>query len=166
MEAQMCKTVRFVVVAITVLLVSCFGPLKSQQTPADIEEGKNIMALDCIRVYADSSGESHLEDVVISLQEMDFAPPAPPLNASEFLPAQKYGLINASPGWYGDWHPAPKRQIMFYLQGEVEAEASDGTILRLGPGDIALVEDTFGKGHRSRVVGDVDVIIAVVQLEN
>lgn len=116
------------------------------------------------RLYADSSGESHFEDIEIELQLVDFAPPAPPLNLSVFTPATQFGFLSAQSGWYGDWHPAPKRQMMFYLQGEVEAEVSDGEIRRVGPGSIILVEDTTGKGHRSRVVGEVEVIIVVVQL--
>jgi hypothetical protein len=35
----------------------------------------------------------------------------------------------------------------------------------MGPGSVVLVEDTEGKGHRSWVVGEEDVVIAVVQLE-
>ncbi|MCP4547100.1 MAG: cupin domain-containing protein, partial [bacterium] len=70
------------------------------------------------------------------------------------------------PGWEGDWHPAPKRQWMLYLAGEVEAEASDGETRRIGPGSITLLEDTWGKGHRSRVIGDTEVLLAVVQLED
>ena len=69
-----------------------------------------------------------------------------------------------SPDWYGDWHPAPRRQFLVYIAGEMEAEASDGEVRRLGPGSIALVEDTTGKGHRSRVVGATEVINVIVQL--
>jgi len=35
-----------------------------------------------------------------------------------------------------------------------------------GPGSITLVEDTTGKGHTSRVVGDQDVFGVVIQLED
>jgi len=69
-----------------------------------------------------------------------------------------------SPGWYGDWPPAPRRQFLVYIAGEVEAEASDGEVRRLGPASIVLVEDTKGRGHRSRVVGATDLISVIVQL--
>ena len=52
---------------------------------------------------------------------------------------------------YG-WHPAPARQFVIMLEGEVDIEAGDGTIRRLGPGDILLAEDTTGRGHCSRAV--------------
>ena len=41
---------------------------------------------------------------------------------------------------------------------------SDGERRRYVPGSAALVEDTTGTGHRSWVVGDTDVLAAVVQL--
>lgn len=120
----------------------------------------------CIRVYADDEGESHFEDIEIELTPANFAPPAPPLNLSAFKPARRYGYLSAPPGWEGDWHPAPKKQILFYLSGELEAEASDGELRRFGPGSVTLLEDTSGKGHRSRVAGDQEFLAAVVQLED
>jgi len=119
-----------------------------------------------IRVYADENGESHFEDVEMPFRAVEFAPPATPVDASEFGPATRCGFLKAPPGWEGDWHPAPKRQWMLYLAGEVEAEVSDGETRRIGPGSITLLEDTWGKGHRSRVVGDDEVLLAVVQLED
>jgi len=117
-----------------------------------------------VRVYADADGESHFEDVAVPMQAVDFAPPAAPINVSAFTPAAAYGFLSSPPGWYGDWHPTPRRQIIFYLTGEVEAETSDGEVRRFRPGSITLVEDTTGTGHRSQVIGSADVVLAVVQL--
>jgi hypothetical protein len=117
------------------------------------------------RVYADAEGESHFEDVEVGMNEVVFAPPAPPLKLSEFIESSKFSFLSAEPGWFGDWHPAPKRQFVLYLQGEIEAEVSDGEIRRFGPGSATLAEDTTGKGHRSRVIGDQEVLLAVVQLD-
>jgi hypothetical protein len=116
------------------------------------------------RVFADDQGESHIEEVEAVLKATDFAPPAPPLSLSQFTPAARFGFLNAPPGWSGDWHPAPARQMVFYLVGQVDGETSDGSKRRFGPGDVVLLEDTTGKGHRSRVVGDQEVLMAVVQL--
>lgn len=118
------------------------------------------------RIYSDEDGESHMEEIEVPFELADFAPPAPPLHISKFMPANKYGFIKASKGWIGDWHPAPKRQLMIYISGEVEGEVSDGTKARMGPGSICLVEDTTGKGHKSRIMGDSDALIMVVQLED
>ncbi|MDH3890626.1 MAG: cupin domain-containing protein [candidate division Zixibacteria bacterium] len=116
------------------------------------------------RVYTDDSGESHFEDVEVEFKTIDFAPPAPPLDLSSFTPATQFGYLRALAGWFGDWHPAPCRQLLFYLAGEIEAETSDGETRRFGPGSVTMVEDTTGKGHRSRVVGDTAALAVVVQL--
>lgn len=117
------------------------------------------------RVFADDAGESHLEDVEVELETTDFAPPAPPLDLSDFFPAARIGFLRAPVGWEGDWHPAPCRQLTIYLAGKIEGETSDGEVRRFAPGSVVLAEDTWGKGHRSRVIGDEDVVLAVVQLD-
>ena len=119
-----------------------------------------------VRVYADADGESHMEDLEIAFTSVDYAPPAPPIDVSAFAPATAYGFLSSPPGWYGDWHLTPKRQVFFYLAGEIEAETSDGEVRRFGPGSITLVEDTTGRGHRSRVIGTEDVLLAVVRLSD
>lgn len=119
-----------------------------------------------VRIYADEKGESHFEDIELQFSTVVFAPPAPPLDLSNFSPAKNYGFLKASPGWSGGWHPTPKRQVFFYLSGEIEAEVSDGEIRRCGPGTVALVEDTTGRGHKSKVIGKDQLLLAVVQLED
>ena len=116
------------------------------------------------RLYSDENGESHFENLDAQFKSVDFASPAPPLDVSEFGSAEKCFLLRGSVGWVGDWHPVPFRQLHIYLSGEVEVGTSDGEIRQFGPGSIILVEDTTGKGHRSRVVGSSEVLIAVVKL--
>ena len=117
-----------------------------------------------VRYYADETGASHTEDVEVELTPRDFAPPAPPLHLSPIVPATGFAFVRFPAGWDGDWHPTPRRQIFFFLAGEFEGETSDGERRRFGPGSASLLEDTTGTGHRARVVGDGDVLAAVVQL--
>ncbi len=49
-----------------------------------------------------------------------------------------------------DWHPAPRRQWIILLDGEIEIETGDGERRRFGGGDILRLTDTEGKGHRTR----------------
>jgi len=116
------------------------------------------------RIFADEEGETHFEDVEVELGLVDFAPPAPPLNLSKLYPATQYAFCVFPSGWHGDWHPTQQRQIFFLLSGEVEATVSDGEARRFGPGNAALLEDTSGKGHVTRVIGPTDAVTAVVQL--
>lgn len=54
-----------------------------------------------------------------------------------------------------DWHPAPARQLVVLLDGEIEIEVGTGEVRRFAGGEILLLEDTEGRGHRTRNVGAV-----------
>ena len=110
--------------------------------------------LSVIRLYSDSAGESHFEDIEIPFKLEAYAPPAPPISVTEFIGVEGFVVISSPAGWFGDWHPAPRRQYMFCLAGVLEVEVTDGEIRRFGPESVVLVEDTSGRGHISRVVGE------------
>jgi len=117
-----------------------------------------------VRLYCDSDGESHFADEAMPFTLVEFAPPAPPVSVSTAMAAEVVAIISSPPSWHGDWHPAPRRQLMFVLSGEVEVEVTDGEVRRLTTGAIALVEDTACKGHVSRIVGGSRAYIANVPL--
>jgi mannose-6-phosphate isomerase-like protein (cupin superfamily) len=116
------------------------------------------------RLFADAAGESHFEDCIAILAPADFAPPAPPLHLSAALAAERVVFLTAPEGWYGEWHPAPRRQVFAFLSGEIEVEASDGERRRFVPGTCLLMEDTAGRGHATRNVGTGPVRMLVTQL--
>ena len=116
------------------------------------------------RIYADDEGASHFDVVELPLQMVRYAPTVPAFGASSPLPAHDALFASTEPGWSGDWHPSPSRQLYIVLRGEAEIEASDGEMRRFGPGDYALVEDTTGVGHRSRVVGEDTYVNLFVRL--
>ena len=116
------------------------------------------------RLYSDSSGESHFEDVTVELSEVDFAQPAPALLLSEFGPAVRAALLGGPKGWQGEWHRSSGRNLFVVISGEWEIEASDGTKRLFSTADVLLVEDTFGKGHNSRVVSPEDSLALLVEL--
>ena len=122
------------------------------------------MSIKYCRIYADQNGDSHFEDVEVSLMQTDFAPPAPPVYLSSFGPALRYAFCSFPAGWRGDWHPTPQRQIFFILSGEVAGQVSDGEVRHFGAGSVVLAEDATGKGHVSRVTSKTDLLTAVVQL--
>jgi mannose-6-phosphate isomerase-like protein (cupin superfamily) len=119
-----------------------------------------------IKIFADEEGETHFKDVQIDLELVDFAPPAPPLMISQFTLTKQYAFVIFPSGWFGDWHPTPKKQVFFILSGELEVSVSDGERRQFGPGIIVLVVDTTGKGHVTKVLGSEDVLTAVVQLDD
>ena len=122
-----------------------------------------------VRIYTGSDGETHFEDMEIHLKEVNFAPPAPPappVHLSDFTAARQWAFLSLPPGWEGDWHPTPTRQAFFYLVGLVDIEVGDGETRRFVPGDVVIVEDTTGKGHRSKTVGDETSLQACVQMRD
>ncbi len=118
----------------------------------------------CLRIFADGRGESHFDEVDIPLSEVNFAPPAAPLQMSERLEARNLIFATLPQGWYGDWHPTPARQYFVLLTGSLEAEVSDGEVRRVTPGAAVLVEDTSGKGHVTRVLGDTEARGVFIQI--
>jgi quercetin dioxygenase-like cupin family protein len=68
------------------------------------------------------------------------------------------------PGYVLSWHCAPRRQYSIALSGTAEIEVGDGTVARVGPGDVVLAEDLTGQGHITRVVGSEPRFYAIVPL--
>ncbi len=67
-------------------------------------------------------------------------------------------------GYVLGWHCAPRRQYSISLSGTAEIEVGDGTVARVGPGDVVLAEDLTGQGHITRVVGNEPRFYAIVPL--
>ena len=107
------------------------------------------------RLYSGEDGESHME-------ELDLAS-HPELTT---LQGAKGVVFRSSPpGYFSDWHTAPRRQYIITLSGEAEIGLGDGTIHRLGPGDVNMAEDLTGHGHTTRVVGQVPRVTATIHME-
>jgi quercetin dioxygenase-like cupin family protein len=116
-----------------------------------------------VRVYTGDDGQSHLEEVALSLQPFVDTEGA----YGEGTPLQHATGITfrvAPPGYVLQWHCAPRRQYTITLSGEAEIEVGDGTVKRIGPGDVILAEDLTGQGHITRVVGDQPRFSVVVPL--
>ncbi len=116
-----------------------------------------------VRVYTGDDGQSHIEEVT---------PPLKPFVDTEgahgegtpLEPATGITFRLAPPGYFLDWHTAPRRQYTITLSGEVEVGVGDGTVMRLGPGDVLLAEDLTGQGHTTRVVSKEPRFSVVVPL--
>jgi len=116
------------------------------------------------RIYCDDAGDSHFEDVSVKVSPVDFAPPAPPLNLAAPIDSERTILFSVPAGWVGDWHPSPHRQFYIQLSGELEIQVGDGEVRKVSAGSIILVEDTSGRGHVSRNLGNFEVNAVFVQL--
>ncbi len=115
-------------------------------------------------LFTDQNGDSHFKDGEVGFELVNFAPPAPPVGLTSYTPASQLVFFKLPPDWFGDWHPAPKRQFFCCLLGEIALTASDGETRIYRAGEVFLLEDTWGKGHKTRVTGKEDFLAAIVQL--
>lgn len=148
----------------TLVTVAVRGTPRMTHTGGGSQDIEVAGPIQYARISTDGDGETHVSDKTLSFQLVDYAPPAPPISVSEIFEAQNVSFISSPAGWHGDWHPAPRRQFILILEGELEIEVSDGEARRLVPGSLCLVEDTSGKGHVSRVVGSERVLAAAIPL--
>ena len=101
------------------------------------------------RVYADALGESHFAELDIPLKDGGTIG-----SLSERYPVKSVIFRENNADYDYDWHCAPQRQYIVLLDGEIEIETSDGEKRRFGGGDILLVEDISGRGHRTRTANN------------
>jgi hypothetical protein len=118
-----------------------------------------------LRIWTDAEGESHIEESAVAFEVREgYALGVPAVGLSEVAVAEGVHFLRLPAGWDGDFHPAPARQHVIQTQGRLEVTASDGVTVVTGPGTVWLVEDTAGKGHRTKVVSADDSIALVVIL--
>ena len=101
-----------------------------------------------IRIYAGPDGKSHFEDI-----EPKYEPRGDQSEAAELIPGSGIVMRRFEPKRTNPWHHAPGRYAVFTLTGAVDIEIGDGTVRRLGPGDVLIAEDLTGQGHVTREVG-------------
>ncbi|HUP19562.1 MAG TPA: hypothetical protein VM778_06380 [Gemmatimonadota bacterium] len=99
------------------------------------------------RVWADEAGITHFDEVEIPLADAGEIG-----RLSETFPAVGVVFRENDPDYDFDWHPAPRRQLVVLLDGAIEIEVGDGEVRRFAGGDVVLLEDTEGRGHRTRNV--------------
>jgi hypothetical protein len=97
------------------------------------------------RIYSDEDGDSRFEDMFVSMSN------AGDIGAlSETQPVKGIIFREVEPTYDYDFHNAPQKQYIILLDGGIEIETSLGETRKFGAGEILLVEDTTGKGHRTR----------------
>jgi hypothetical protein len=116
------------------------------------------------KLVADSAGGTRFESVTVAVTVQQFAPPALPFSVSPLQSASQCGFLQLPAGWIGEPHPSPIRMWIFVLRGQMRFESSDGDVRDISPGSGLLLEDTQGRGHSSRVIGDGEVTLAIVRL--
>jgi hypothetical protein len=119
------------------------------------------LTLTYTHLYSDAQGISHFRDEQISFDGAAGGPGQPPA-AKQLSSAPGATLLALKRGAKEDWHTAPRRMYLVALTGMSEVTTGDGTVRRFAPGSILLMDDTTGKGHITRSVGDVDHVALTI----
>ncbi len=126
-------------------------------------------------LYADERGQSHVQ--YCDLKNFVFKSYAPPA-APQFVGVPPGDVTSISyavlpVGYVGAWHAAPGPQWVVTLSGRWSVEATDGTVLEQGPGEVQFNADMGSTpqgpeghvGHLTRQVGDVPNVQLIVSLK-
>jgi hypothetical protein len=106
------------------------------------------------RLYTGADGKSHVEPIALNT--------TPEWGMG--LATTRIAFREDPAGHFLDWHPAPRRQFVIILSGQLEIGLGDGSKHLFGPGDARLVEDTTGQGHTTKVYGTQPCLTATVPL--
>lgn len=114
------------------------------------------------RVHAAPDGSTHFEDISVPMTPVVFVPGIPLVDVATGRPVTELQFARVEAGYASDWHPAPRRQFVLVLSGEMEVTVADGESRSFGPGSVFLVEDTAGAGHQTRAVGAGECVFVTV----
>lgn len=116
-----------------------------------------------LRYFTGPDGETHFGEVSVDFAPVEM-PVGPPVDFSPFTPAKHLFFLHLPVGYSHDWLPVSSRILWCSIFGEMEVTVSDGESRRIPAGSVFLAEDTTGKGHQARVVGDSDVLLLGVEV--
>lgn len=104
--------------------------------------------MDYLRIWADAAGETHLEDVRVPRTTVPAETGTVELHVSDALGVDRLQFLEAvAVDQVPDWHCAPRRQLVVWLDGWVRITTSDGDQRTLQAGSVVLAEDVVGRGH-------------------
>jgi hypothetical protein len=131
---------RTVLTAGTVLTTLAVTGARAADTPLEPAKGPSGI-MEVIHVFAGADGVSHVNRVKV-------------VGSPKELPIDSVIASSIAQG-VEDWHRAPAKTFTINVVGDIEAEVSDGTRVRIGKGDLVYLEDLTGKGHVTRLLTPV-----------
>jgi hypothetical protein len=113
------------------------------------------------RFHATDDGGSAFGELEVDLPHKRRDPQDHVISGSNRYASSSVQLAVLPAGLDQTWHPAPRRQIVVILTGNVEVTTTEGHTRRFGPGQLFLADDMGGKGHRTRTVdGPAEILVA------
>ena len=149
------------------LLTACLAASSAEEAKT---MSSSTLSLPYVHLYADSNGVSHFRDerLAFTAAAADPSLASPQLSNARAITSRVLSkapgatLLVLKRGAEEDWHRAPRRMYLIVVQGMSEVTAGDGEVRRFGLGSLLLMDDTTGKGHITRAVGDVDHVALTI----
>lgn len=113
------------------------------------------------RLYSDIDGETHFQDTFIPVKDNGKGS-----LYSDFAPSTGVEFRTAPKDYNMGFHNTPRKQYIVIIKGGVEMETSLGEIRQFHTGDIILIEDTTGKGHKSRAINNQERLSVFIGIED
>lgn len=101
------------------------------------------------RIFADVQGVSHFADFDVPLES---AGEIGRLSAPQ--PGNGVVFRETEASYDYDWHQPPRKQWIVLLDGSISIEVGDGETRTFYGGDVLLVEDMHGRGHKTRQLNE------------
>ena len=120
--------------------------------------------MDYVRLWADDDGVSHLGDVSLDRTVLPAEAGVAELWQSNGITVDRLHVVTVKADQQRpDWHCAPRRQFVVFLDGWVRLTVGDGTTRQLPAGSVVLAEDLHGDGHvTEHEPGDRRVLVIAV----
>ena len=108
------------------------------------------------KIYTGEDKQSHMEDLEVQENSVP----------NQLQAVSSITFRSHEPGRFSDWHCESKRNYIITLSGEGEIGLGDGSIHKIGPGRVMLVEDLTGQGHTTKVSSTIPRITVAIPLTN
>ncbi len=114
-----------------------------------------------MEIYADPDGTTHLRDVEVPFTVAPAERGVAELWLGEPVAVDRLHVLTVKAAEQSpDWHCAPRRQFVVFLDGWARIGTSDGGSRVLPAGSVVLVTDTEGDGHTTEhEPGDRQVLV-------
>lgn len=97
-------------------------------------------------IRSGDDGQSHFDEVDVALRDLPGVLESAPLDVANLRFSER------PPGYFSDFHNAPRRQFVVILTGRIELTTGAGGTYHGGPGDVFFANDLAGQGHTFREV--------------
>lgn len=142
-------TTRFALLVVAMLI---FSPVHSEQEPV----------FRYTSLLTDAQGKTYFVKSISKLMAQSEA--TKDQQQTEPFQAGAASFMRLPSGFTYPWHTTPVRQYLLILQGDMTVGAGSGESQTFSPGDVLLVADTTGQGHRTQI-GEEGVLFALVEVK-